>query len=458
MPELRIDLPPLLLDDTLSRCLSTYLAGNRINNYNNRFLLNWANVRFFEDSALLTLLMIERTILRSNGSVRHLGFADPNLHNLRHLIYHLNCLEFIDLISSNHFAPLTHTRAEDLGDLIDLDPCGGLPLSFSKSPAMRIIHCNAASHFGRGTHERNKLELFENSWHRQEFIDKVTALPTCWDLVEDGTFRTLILEQTLGNIEEHAGEFYGLSVARIIRRDDIARDWNLTTSELNNLFGSESHIAALFKLDREIEAILQVTVIDDGPGIPEKLRDKLKALRRPLTREFFDKNHEDRFGMFTRDWTKLPEAELCAFAFDPDGSSKPFRFKDKSKGLTQIKQYVRNHRGVVIVRSDAGMLELLPSMDNPCGKPGTNPCRWCHSGGTFIKICLPLRSVPNAPQITRPQWQPISTQTTGKTVICSVRDIWDIVQTKIEGSDARKHHTCASELVGKIQSLPAEKT
>jgi len=347
--------------------------------------LDWRKVRFFEDMALLKLIMIEYRLRKENLRVIHTGIRDN--FRVEGVLRQLFACGYLELMASAQLWNPSKEIAEDLSELLTtpsviISPRNHRPL------VMRIVACHIEGHFSRASREARRITEFTEAEHRLAFVEGM-AKSSCmgWKLINTGEFRNLILEQARRNVLDHADATLGLSCARILDPATFAEEWQRGFKEsylesvskediYNEVIESNTRFAAQIREDFKAgNALIHTTAIDNGKGIIKTiskgsskdydfLSEVLNVSRAAekqdqITKGMFSdsKVHfHTRFENGTTQWTS--KHKLLAFATDPKGTHKPRCPGSEKKGLTTlVDAYVMKQSGRLHLES--GMYGLI---------------------------------------------------------------------------------------------------
>jgi hypothetical protein len=213
-----------------------------------------------------------------------------------------------------------------------------------------------------------------------------------------------MLQQLRRNVQEHSrpdgGLAIGLAIARVWTKRSLSDEWGLTETletQLLRTWGREPIPSLLRHIgDR---GILQISVVDNGPGIPSTLSEAHEALvaktewdlfqsskRLHYTNKAFDERFEGPAS-----WTDV-KARLIAFAMDELGTSKTDR-PPEVKGLEYLRlDAVIKMGGELIIESDKASVGFITS-DQCYGQPRQVILNWCQKGGTGVCFAVPMNPV-----------------------------------------------------------------
>lgn len=372
-----VELPRLMWEIELSSELrrKNIVGEEGINIPTSVVEFNWRQVRFFEDMALLKLLMIEYN-LRPHQRVIHTGIEyNPQLQGVLRQLFHCGYLE---LMASAQLWNPSREIAEDIAELLTYTPSTNLHPE-KKPNVMRIVACHGDSHFMRGSREARRITEFVEHRHRTEFIAATEAANSSvyadWDIIATGAFRNLIIEQTRRNVLEHAGASLGLSCARIISKDTFLNEWGRRPKDtiLEEVLASDNPMAMRLKDEfAHGNAVIHTTAIDNGKGIPKALaryngKDFLTELLNESKKEEFRECQESsllyptkiyfhhRFDNATAGWGK--SHKLLALATDPKGTHKlRYNWSEKKGITTLVENYVMERSGCIRIESGKNCL------------------------------------------------------------------------------------------------------
>ena len=389
--------------------------------------LDWSNVRFFDDASLLTLVLTEFGLTQRGWRIAHEGLTSLGTANV---IAQLHAIGFSELLLSNIFS-LSKDRLADIDQVLAANPFMGASSVANRSRVMRIVSCHSDDHFNATSKENQRIEAFEGAYSRATFVNAVEGDIHSWEIVETGDFRSLILDQTRLNVREHARPVnLGLSVARVFMASDLKDVWDLSEKEIRSLRSREGQIPRVLRSLGEDVAVLQIVTIDDGIGIPRRLRPSLPQRQKTLFPETEERKSDlDRFLADTKSWPE--DAVVCSFAAMAEGTSKKteWRSPHESKGLTVIRSRTQVPGGSLEISSNGVAVSYGDPTAYPWGSHHDCGLRWCPDGGTRISALVPTRrsTVPSAttrPSTARYRVNPVPLHRQDVEVI-SVREAWN---------------------------------
>lgn len=463
MPEHTIQLPAFLIDAHLSPGLRKELSDDSPPGPKT-FVFDWSNVRFFDDYTLLKLIFVQRHLRSVGNRVRNNGFglrgADLNGQAVLRQVWAVGLPE---LTASGHLIGNDQLKQalDDERELLESDPLGGLQSPAASTAVIPILCCHDRKHFAAGSREEKHLDLFIKICLRP--ADTSLA----WDLVESRTFRHLMLQQLRRNVHEHAREgnaAIGLAILRVWTTGSLSDEWSLTgdmRAQLLRAWDQEPVPSVLSGLGSH-RAVLQMSVLDDGIGIPKKLKIVHDRLRSSvIQQELFPHNehlHYSSGDFNTRfaDPASWPDekARLIAFATDILGTSKTDRAPEV-KGL----QYLREHAvlemgGKMGIESDgAGVSDF--TRDRPYGQLRRLRLWWPDSGGTGICVAVPMTAVHTPDPVSDVIPHPADIRASGDTGSVAQRVK---VKDRLQSSELKPKdlEACAQELITVIALPEAE--
>jgi len=277
MQNQRIYLPPFLIESELAKTFRVGLPGfpmidGKIDAKEIDF--DWTRVKFFDDYALLKLLFAQR-LLRSLGlRVRNIGFllAHQDPHRAA-VLRQLFAVELPELISSGHLTSEDRLKSTLAGDveLLESNPLRSLDGELTESTVIPLLCSHDLHFFSAGSREEKLLDTFIRAHLRPAQEGKE------WDLIESRDFRHMMIQQLRRNVQEHARKkrpsAIGLAIVRIWTTMSLLEEWHLADqdkTELLRLWADSPVPPLIRRLDSE-NAVLQISIMDDGLGIPESL-------------------------------------------------------------------------------------------------------------------------------------------------------------------------------------------
>jgi adenine/guanine phosphoribosyltransferase-like PRPP-binding protein len=395
-----VHLPTFIIDSELSRSLRTYLP-DLAKTAAASIAFTWEEVRFFDDYTLLKLVFLQMNLRAAGKRVSNVGFAHESEQG-RFVLRQLWFFGLPELIASGHLIRNQTLRdlLDDEVELLESNPLRGISPGTPATTVTPILCSHNINYFTSGSREEKLLDLFIRTYLRP----RERSL-TAWDLIESREFRHLIIQQLRRNVQEHSRRdgtgAMGLATIRIWTSASLVDEWALKEREKLQLLRlwADSPVASLFpKLSSE-RALLQVSVVDDGVGIPNNLEDIYRRLinEEPGTQvdlfgtlHYTDAAFEDRFQK-PGFWTD-PKATLIAFATDILGTSKPERAPEE-KGLEYLRRRVAlKLGGSLIIESDGAAIRDVTSTDEYGSAAGVT-LTWCQTGGTGVSLAVPMSPV-----------------------------------------------------------------
>lgn len=408
-----IKLPKFVLDAEIAKALKeTNLQVPE--NVSIRFIFDWSEVVFFDDYALLKLIFIQRNLRLQGCRVVNKGFRSiiPR-PNRQALLRQLWAVGWPELTASGHLIGDDKLKLvlEDDVQLLESNPISVSSISKAVPAVIPMLCCHNSKHYIKGSREEKQLDSFVRGC-----LNPSGAEPVTWDLVENRTFRHLIVDQLRRNVHEHAGakvgNAIGLAIVRIWRMSSLEVEWELTSKDKQDLLThyKKQPVGAIYNQLTLQNAILQIAVVDDGDGIPRGLagvhqkyvveteQGELFATERIL---YKDQGLNQRFQA-PAFWPDA-KARLIAFATDVLGTSKADRAPEV-KGLHYLReQAVILRKGAAFIESDGACIASFDK-NKPYGEPANMNQAWCNIGGTGVSIAVPMYQVKAS--IDSCQWTP----------------------------------------------------
>jgi len=414
MDKISLRLPPFLLDTTLSRDLvRLFPAYPAIPDALIRIDFDWSAVEYFDDLTLLKLVFVQRRMRSQGAVVRNVGLRlVPASSQRQAVVRQLWAVGLPELTASGHLVHPGHLKtvlADDESELLESDPFYHAGTTTAVVP---MLFCQEPQHFAPGSREEKQLDAFIAACLRPVDVGAET-----WDIVESREFRHQILQQLRRNVHEHsragAPAAIGLAVARIWTQESLEEEWGLRDEAVKKLRKNwpnnpASRLLSTLSKDR---GLLQISIVDDGVGIPatlvgvhEHLVDRSiqqelfpRAQRVRYVDDSFDKRFSDPAG-----W-ESPKARLIAFAMDALGTCKPNRAPEL-KGL----QYLRENAaiqmgGSLLVESDGAAVEGIEGQ-RQFGRPIAPVFSWVDGGGTAVSLFVPMTRVKAGLSPRRPRY------------------------------------------------------
>jgi len=213
-----------------------------------------------------------------------------------------------------------------------------------------------------------------------------------------------MLQQLRRNVREHVRSeetpAIGLAIVRVWTGRSLSDEWGLTEDaqhELLRAWDREPVPTILHNLGAEC-GILQVSVVDDGQGIPKTLEEVHRKLCSGLGQgglfperlHYSKPDFEKRFAE-PASWSDA-NARLIAFATDELGTSKHDRAPEV-KGLQYLSgESAIKKGGALLIESDGSLVSYF-TREHPYGQPGQGQPRWCQVGGAGVCLAVPMSPV-----------------------------------------------------------------
>jgi len=396
-----VKLSNFVIDSELSRIVHEQLQDDSIK-VSDRIVFDWSDVNFFDDYTLLKLIFLQRNLRSQGKRVSNQGFLSFHKStNKQAVMRQLWKVGLPELIASGHLISSEQLKEalEDEAELLESDPLLGLQSPDMMTAVIPMLCCHNPKHFTAGSREEIHLDSFIRTCLRPPGPKSLT-----WDLVENREFRHLMLQQLRSNVKEHAHSesrvAIGLAIVRVWTCQSLSDEWGLTEAikvQLLSVWNKEPVPLVLQKLSGD-KGIIQISVIDDGIGIPCKLfhvhngmlvEDTVQDLFHSQLR-YSDEDFDKRFKE-PASWTD-ENAKLIAFATDILGTSKPDRALEV-KGLLYLKEdAVIKRGGKMCIESDrAAISHFTPNQHY--GLPQPIQFMWCKTGGTGVSLAVPMSPV-----------------------------------------------------------------
>jgi hypothetical protein len=456
-----IKLPQFVIDSELSRVLMRQLP-DYLSRTSDKIVFDWSDVCFFDDYTLLKLTFLQIQMRSLENRVSNKGFITAENHAVLRQLWMVGLPE---LIASNNLFGSEHLKRtlEDETELLESDPFRGLLTPTDGTAVIPMLCCHDSKHFAAGSREEKQLDSFIRTCLRplnQKFLS--------WDLVENCDFRHRMLEQLRRNVQEHSRQetrgAIGLAIVRVWTSRSLSDEWGLTdvtSTQLLRLWSQEP-VQPIFQKLGTNHGILQISVLDDGVGIP----DRLNAVHEELLDKF--RQHElfherlhysnvefDKRFAGPASWSDK-KARLIAFAMDVLGTSKPDRAKE-IKGLEYLRNCVTIEMGgAVCIESDGAAISNITRNQN-YGQPQQLRLTWCKTGGTGVCLAVPMAPVDSI-VYTRKQIPKIAefgvsayTGTGTKRIIVKNHLIFQHTNNKYSKSKPSNFENCINTIIAAIE-------
>ena len=399
MQKQRMKLPSFIIDPELSRIFSEQMPDFLIKESGN-IDFDWSDVCFFDDYTLLKLIFIQRQLRLLGCRVSNKGFTFVHSDaNKQAVLRQLWAVGLPELTASGHLIGSERLKdvLKDDAKLLESDPLRGLQLPAPATAVIPMLCCHDRKHFATGSREEKQLDSFVRACLRP------SGPNSSWNLVESREFRHLMLQQLRRNVQEHSRPdgraAIGLAIVRVWTTQSLSDEWKLAENlqaQLLHLWNNAPTPSILEKLGSD-RGILQISVIDDGKGIPrglETVHDDL--LLKAEQREIFERPHYSDTDFDSRfaepaSWTNK-NAKLIAFAMDLLGTSKTDRAPE-IKGLQYVRECaVIDMGGAVCIESHGAVISHI-TRDRCYGQPCELDLAWCNTGGTGVCLAVPMSPI-----------------------------------------------------------------
>lgn len=381
--------------------LSKMLGANGLEHLSDAYEsidFDWSEVLFFDDYTLLKLIFIQRYLRSVDKKIKNRGFAFVKLsQNRQAVLRQLWSVGLPELIASGHLFETSKLKdvLKDESQLLESDPFFGLNNSAMPTSVIPMLCCHDLKYFKPGSREEKQLDSFIRTGLRPH-ANRTLA----WDLIESRDFRHLMLQQLRRNVEEHSHfenhSATGIALVRVWTHNTLTKEWRLTEKAINRLlelWGKDPVFSSFGRMINKDNGILQISVLDDGIGIPNTLKsvhdslleeygqERLFRLRYSL--EQFDKRFEEPAS-----WAD-EKARLIAFSTDERGTCKPDR-PAEIKGLEYLRKYavIAKHGAICIESDGSGISHITP--EHSYGEPFNYGLQWCKIGGTGVLLVVPM--------------------------------------------------------------------
>jgi signal transduction histidine kinase/orotate phosphoribosyltransferase len=401
MSEQTVVLPQFITDYSMSTQLKQQFPNYLSKQCGvDRVTFNWSDVCFFDDYALIKLILIQKRLRSSGTRVSNRGFIlHAHTANIQAVIRQLWIVGLPEIIASGHIATrnILIETLEDESELLESDPLAGHRPNKAITSAIPMLFCHERKHFAAGSREEKYVDTFTRSSLRPS-----GSSVFAWDLVENREFRHYILQQLRRNVQEHSQSF-GLAIVRVWTNLTLSEEWNLSQETINKLYTNlaGNPLYQLLQGVGQSHGLLQISVVDDGIGIPnalEGIHDQL--LKKPIQGELLSQSERCRYNIEELDsrfvdpanW-KDNKARLLAFATDKFGTSKMDRPPEEVKGLRYLREQATIAKGGALAIESDGVSVRDFSSKRLFGTPGPVQFKWCEKGGTGIDIAIPMELV-----------------------------------------------------------------
>jgi hypothetical protein len=233
-----VPLPEFLLNATLSRVIGKHLPNclSQVS-FSEPIVFDWSEVCFFDDYALLKLVLLQRGMRARGGRVSNRGFSLPDVNpNSRTCLRQLWAVGLPELTASGHLFSserLKDTLNDDTA-LLESDPLEGVQSPTAMTAVVPMLCCHERQYFTPGSREEKRLDSFIRTSLRPAGPN-----PLAWDLIETREFRHLMLQQLRRNVREHMRSedkpAIGLAIVRVWTSRSLSDEWGLTEDAQHQL-------------------------------------------------------------------------------------------------------------------------------------------------------------------------------------------------------------------------------
>jgi orotate phosphoribosyltransferase len=348
--------------------------------------MDWSGVLYFDDAALLQLILVQHLLLKSGVNVTHFTDGTPAQRRLPtvqeqtfpckpHVLRQLGAVGYTTQWVSERFggSPDEVYRLSIVNHLRELGP---LERQHSILP---IIACQSEHGLTRWSTEDQAIRRYEDDAAMGLFVQQDgTSIPQC-KLIASGEFGHLVVRQCRKNVVEHAKPWnLALSMARIVRLRDINQDWNLDPAEW--LDRSSTPLAHVLSTVSEDTPVLDIMTLDDGSGISETLETTWMSHTLNVSDAW---TRVDR--LVTEDWPR--DAVILEFSVDKDGSRKTAASRSSEQpGLSRIREIAARDQGELEVTSGRYRIVHEKNLEPKWTEP-----RRLLNNGTAVRLVVPLQ-------------------------------------------------------------------
>ncbi len=349
---------------------------------------DWSQVVYFDDSALLELLLVQQSILGHGVSATHFAGSRSEVQRGRPGSSDFTCQEPV-LRQLGATGYIRHwlsgafgAGAEEVYRLSAVNPLRRLPPLTRHDDILPITSCRTSHALAPGSPEDGTLRRYEEDAAIYIFARQNRPEMRQRHLIANGEFGQLIIRQCRKNTIEHASPFTSaLSIARVVRKCDLEADWSIRFKDLQTYMPGP--LIRLLSGVPEDCPVLDMTVIDNGCGIPHTIEATWgqHALQRSDPWQRVD-------HLAGPDWPR--DAKLIEFALDKRVSRKPHELRSlEDSGLGRIGELATRDGGVLAVTCANYRV-----VHEPNAKPAWFQVDRAVDRGTVIRIVLPLTEVP----------------------------------------------------------------
>ena len=235
---------------------------------------DWSQVVYFEDAALLHLVLAQQSMLKRRVSITHFAERQSGRRRTRDEGFKCNTPVLRQLGATGYFkcwlSPAFGASSEEAYRLSGVNPLAQLPPLTDQNDILPITSCQSEHALSAGSPEDATLRRYEEDAAICSFTQQNAIEMRQRRLIADGEFGQLIIRQCRKNTIEHAKPFTGaLSMVRVVRRCDLERDWVVRFDDVQkHLPGPLTRL--LLRVPKDCP-VLDMTVVDNGCGIPASI-------------------------------------------------------------------------------------------------------------------------------------------------------------------------------------------
>ncbi len=345
---------------------------------------DWSKVIFFDDSALLQLLLLQHKLLINNIELTH---YDPEYNNSKQkrsfpasskIICRLFEMGYFKIWSFTDY----NASINEVSLLASIIPDAKTKIH-QAGLLLPILACNSYKRILRGSPEDLTIQKFERKMEYEVFKNKNNDSTRNCELAITSKFSQLIVRQCRNNVLEHAKPLdYALSSARIITRSDFETLWEIKYDEIDA--ENKSLLIKLIEKFPPDTPVLDFITIDDGRGICGENGTLTKIFSNLEKKD--PKTYHRVMSQIPFDWHD--DFKILNFCLDERGSSKTTEMRSlEHPGLHKIGKLVleKKYNGAIEITSGNRRMTFLANSER-ISSISKRP--W--ERGTQIRIVVPL--------------------------------------------------------------------
>jgi len=409
-----------------------------------RIHLDWSKVLFFDDAALLELLLGCHHLLGKGVSISHFGPSRTRGKARKrskraqapfpdHVYRQLIAVGYFRLWMSDVFGA-SENEILRLSSMSPLTSLGPLP---SQQQVLPIVCCHDEYSVSESSSEEATIRQYEDAIAAEGFVESAEELHGKSQLVVSGEFGYLVLRQTRDNVVEHAslnGGGLALSTARIFTKAGFEQAWGLSYEELQERTVKAGVRTFLDRLD-EHTPILDMVTADNGRGISA-------SLGKTWYKHTLERSEAWDYVNSIADGTWSEEARIIEFAIHEDGTRKTEDWRSKeTSGLDNIDRLIEEHAGYLEITS--GISRILHTHRH---RPHYSRAYSVQESGTLVRTIFPLlmRCEAEGPRRSRRAAArallSYSSDAPPSIATTSLREVWDDLRREFDRGEDRIPH------------------